>query len=169
MADASSIRKQTVLPTQAQAGAPFYKGAVRFNNNQAWVNTGSQWAPLGNVVLTVHIVAAAGAVDQSIFVADRAYQVVSVSESHAVAEATATTLTVDVKKAGAGTAIASGTVVLSGSFNLKSTANTPVTLGVSATAANSVLAAGDRLGLDFSATAPTELAGGVVTVVLRPL
>jgi hypothetical protein len=169
MSDASSIRLASSLSSQSSPGAAFYKSALRFYNNQPYYNSGSQWVGIGNVVISVGIAATAGEVDQNIFIADRAYQVVSVSEAHAVAEATATTLTLAVKKAASGVALASGTNVLSSTFNMKSAANTPVTLGVSATAADSVLAAGDRLALDFSATAPTELAGGVVTVVLRPV
>ena len=82
MADASSIRKAATLPTQAQAGAPFYQGGIRFNTDQAWVNTGSQWAPLGNVVISIPIPLTTEDVDSHIFVADRAYKVVSVTESH---------------------------------------------------------------------------------------
>lgn len=168
MSDASSIRLASSLSSQSSPGATFYKSAIRFNNNQPHYNSGSQWVGIGNVVLSVPVVLAANEVDQNVFIADRAYQVVSVSESHAVAEATASSLTLTVKKAASGTAIASGTNVLSTTFNLKSTANTPVTLGVSATAADSVVAAGNRLGFDFSGS-PTELAGTVVTIVLRPV
>lgn len=168
MSDASSIRKARSL-SSASSNAGFYKSAIRFNNNQAHINSGTQWVPVGNVVLSVPVVATAGEVDQNIFIADRPYRVVSVSESHAVAESTATTLTLTVKKAGAGVALASGTNVLASTFNMKSTANTPVTVGPSATTANAALAAGDRLALDFSATVPTELAGSVLTVVLAPI
>ena len=58
--------------------------------------------------------------------------------------------------------------MLAAPLDLTTTANTPVSATLSATAANTKLAAGDQLGLDFSGT-QTGLTGGVVTIVLQPL
>jgi hypothetical protein len=165
MSDASSIRKASTLP----AGSG-YKSQIRYDstNDQAVIHTGTQWVPLSNVVLTIPFPAAADAVDQNVFLCDRAYKVVSVTEVHSTAGTDGSAVSVAVKKASSTTAIGSGTNVLTSTFNLKGTANTVQTGVLSATAADSVLASGDRLGLDFTGVT-TSLAGGVVTIVLKPV
>lgn len=112
------------------------------------------------------------AVDQNVFIADRAYRVERVDESHAVAGNDAGAVTLDVKKATGTTAIASGTSVLGSTFDMKGTANTVVSktlanAGVVSTAVG-YLAQGDRLGLDFTGTT-TNLSGVCVTIALTPV
>src|ERR1017187_6948195 len=81
MADASSIRKASSLAPQAQRGSTFYKSAMRFVGNQAYINSGTQWVPVGNVVLSIPL-------DNTtpttlpIFIADRPYNIISVRETH---------------------------------------------------------------------------------------
>lgn len=125
------------------------------------------------VIITIPLVLNSAAVDQNIFIADRIYEIESISESHAVAGNDAGAVTMDVKKASGTTAIASGTSVLASTFNMKSTANTPVSKtkangGLSTTVGATRLAAGDRLGLDITGTT-TSYADGTVTVVLTPV
>jgi hypothetical protein len=168
MADASSIRKASSLSSSSDAGSAFYKSAIRFYNNQAHVNTGTQWAPLGNVVLNVPLQTATDATDQNAFIADRAYQVVSVSEVHSVAGTDAGAVTLAVNKCTGTQAASAGANILTSTLNLKNTANTVASGTLSATAANSVLAAGNRIAFDITGTT-TGLVGAVVTIVLRPV
>lgn len=124
------------------------------------------------VVLSFSLPLNGDAVDQNLFVADRAYRVEAVRESHATAGSDGGAVTLDVKKATGTTAIASGTTVLGSTFNLKGTANTVQTKtrangGVVSTPVG-FLAEGDRLGIDITGTT-TALAGVVVSVVLTPV
>jgi hypothetical protein len=162
MADASSIRKATTLPV----ATGFYRGGIRWYNNQAVVSTGTQWAPLGNTVLSIPVTVIAEAVDQLVFVADRAYVLVSCSEVHATAGGAGAT--VALKKSSTVQAIASGTAMLTAALPIDGTANTVQSGVLSATAANTKLAAGDMLGLDFTGTV-SPYAGGTFTIVLQPL
>jgi hypothetical protein len=129
-------------------------------------------AKLSPVVLTVNLPLNGDAVDQNVFIADRAYEVEAVRESHATAGSDGGAVTLDVKKATGTTAIASGTTVLGSTFDLKGTANTVVhkTKGNGGVVATSVgrLAEGDRLGIDITGTI-TAVAGVQVTIVLKPL
>lgn len=124
------------------------------------------------VVITVNCPLNGDNVDQNVFIADRAYHVQEVRESHAVAGNDAGAVSCDVKKATGTTAIASGTTVLGSTFDMKGTANTVVTKsrsngGVLSTPV-ATLAAGDRLGLDYTGTI-TTLAGVCFTIVLIPV
>lgn len=166
MSDASSIRKASSLAT-GSAGAAFYKGAIRFYSNQPWFYTGNNWAPSAEVVVTTNVSEINDAVDQNIFIAERPYQVVSVKEVHSTAGTDAGAVTLAVKKCTGTQAPSAGTNVLTGTLNLKGTANTVQSGTLSATAADSVLAAGDRLAIDITGT-PTAVAGVVVLVTLRP-
>ena len=116
-----------------------------------------------DIILTVPI--DASTVDGAFFIADRKLRVLSIKEAHAVAGTDAGTVTLAVKKASGTTAPASGTAVHSGTINLKGTANTVQSATI--VAADATLASGDRLCLDVTGTL-TALAGGALTVVLRP-
>ena len=120
MADASSIRKATTLPS----ATGFYRGGIRWYNNAPVVSTGTQWMPLGNVVIPVRYPVAADAVTQPVFVADRPYQIVSVTETHSATGGTSAAVTVE--KAASGVAPGSGILALSATIDLTATANTPV-------------------------------------------
>lgn len=113
----------------------------------------------------------AASVDDWVFVADRAYTVVSIKEVHSVAGGDGGAVTADVRKvtAVAAPGAAAGSTVkelLATAFDLKSTANTTVTGTLTATAADLDLAAGDKIGINFVGTL-TALAGGVVIIELK--
>lgn len=124
------------------------------------------------IEVVFHAQAAAAMVDQSFFLANRAYQVTVIKFVHAVAEATAGTLLVQVTKDTSTDAPGAGANLLtnnaSAGFNCKSTANTVQAGTLTATGADLLLAAGDRLSVDFTAAA-TELVGVTVSVTLVPV
>lgn len=109
--------------------------------------------------------------DQAFFVADRAYNVVAISEVHATAGNDAGAVNLQVTKDTSTDAPGAGTDLLTNNtnagFNLKGTANTVQNGTLTATAASLKLAAGDRLSVDFAGTL-TTLAGVVVSVYLEP-
>lgn len=100
------------------------------------------------------------------FVANAAYEVVSVRERHATAGNDAGAVTTMLKKVPSGTAAASGTDMLSAGISLKATANTNQSGTLHATQANYQLADGEGLACVLTGT-PTTLAGMVVEVVLK--
>lgn len=122
----------------------------------------------GDLVVTVKNLLNADCIDQNVFVADRAYQLVGVREVHGTASSDGGAVTLDVVKLTGTTAPASGTTMLSGTINMKGTANTVVSGGLTATAANLLLAVGDRIGFNYTGTV-TALADVNVTLVLRPV
>jgi hypothetical protein len=198
MADASSIRKTTTplaapavgaLPIETQNGAGFYESAIRFQLNssdynysytdsngitqkrttgQAFVNSGYQWVPVGNVVLSIAVQNSDDAIDQNIFIADRAYNVISMQQVHAVAGTDASAVTAQITKCSGTTVPGSGVAVMTNTFNLKGTINTVQTGTLNTdTLANTKLAPGDRLAINFTGVT-TAYAGAVYTVVLQP-
>lgn len=120
--------------------------------------------------VSFHAQAAAEQVDQSFFVANRAYQVVAVRQVHAVAEATAATLNIQVTKDTGVQAPGAGVDLLTNNANAgfdgKAAANTDQPGTLTAVTADLQLAAGNRLSVDFSAAA-TELVGVTITVTLQ--
>src|ERR1041385_5511609 len=119
-----------------------------------------------------NISTAASISTQQFWIVPAGYRVVSITEIHATAESTASTLTGYVEKLSSGVAPGSGTALMT-TFNLKATANTLQTATLSQpTTSNSSdpvlqLSAGAGLGWVQSA-ASTELAGVVVTLTLAP-
>ncbi len=122
------------------------------------------------IEVSCHIGAAALMIDQTFFVATRAYEVIAASFIHAVAETTAATLHVQVTKDTGTDAPGAGTDLLTNTsnagFDCKATANTVQAGTLTATGASLQLAAGNRLSVDFSAGA-TELVGVTITVSLK--
>lgn len=107
------------------------------------------------------------ATDRAFFIANRAYQITAISQVHSVAAGGASTL--QVTKDTGTTAPGAGTDLLqSTGFNLNATANTVQNGTLTATAADLLLAAGDRLSIDFANTIQST-AGLVVTVSLKPV
>jgi hypothetical protein len=104
------------------------------------------------------------ATDRQFFVAPVACTVVAISEVHAVAAGGASAL--QVTKDTSTNAPGAGTDLLSAAFDLAATAQTVQNGALSATASDLVLAAGDRLSIDF-AQAIQSTAGLCVTVVLK--
>lgn len=124
------------------------------------------------IEVVFHAQAAAAMVDQSFFIANRAYQVTAVREVHAVAETTAASLKIQVTKDTSTDAPGAGTDLLTNNTNTgfdgKATANTVQAGTLTGTVASLQLAAGDRLSVDFEAAA-TELVGCTITVTLVPI
>ncbi len=104
------------------------------------------------------------AVDQTIFIADRTYELTCASEVHATAAGGA--LTANLTRDSGTTAAGGGTSLQSGTFNLNATANT-VQVATNLGIQGRFLLAGDRLSIHFSTTVQA-LAGVAVTVQLQP-
>lgn len=118
----------------------------------------------GFININVHYNAAS--VDMWAFVATRAYVVQGISGVPLVAGTDAGAVTAAVVKASGTTAVTAGTALHSGSFNLKGTANTNQALTLSTTSGVVAIAAGDRIGVDF--TGVLTSATGAVTICLAP-
>lgn len=121
------------------------------------------------IAITSELLAAS--VDKWVFVADRAYKVMGVKEVHSVIGgsgaavrprkiASATTAT-------PGASVAAGITEISASIGLETDINVVQTSTLVATAADLLLAAGDKIGLDFSGTL-TGLVGQI-TIYLKPV
>lgn len=152
----------TAAPTTTAAAGDMYvdtNGVLQVYNGTNWVPGG------GTVTLNVQMLTATDHATRLVFIADRAYQLVSAQEVHGTAS---TSGTLQVNKASGTTAIGSGTNMLTSTLSTAGTANTVVSGTISATPANTKLAAGDRLGLVTGGTA-TNYVTGVVTIVLRPI
>jgi hypothetical protein len=126
-------------------------------------------ASAGTTCPTYYFTGTAAATDQVFFVAPRAFRVVSISQVHAVAAGGASTL--QVTKDTGTAAPGAGTDLLTNNtnagFNLNATANTTQVGTLSATASDLLLAAGDRLSVDFAAAIQSST-GVVVTACLAP-
>lgn len=103
-----------------------------------------------------------------ILIARHPIEIMRITETHAVAGSDVGAVTLDVKKAGSGVAIASGTTLLSSTFNLKSTANTPVIKEGMDLSSSRVLIEGDRIGLVVSGTL-TALSDVHITIYYKEL
>ena len=110
--------------------------------------------------------ATAGNFGTPFFIADDAYELVSVRERHTTAGADAGAVTVMLKKVPSGTAPGSGTDMLSAGINLKATANTNQSGSLSATVANIRLAATDSVAAVLTGT-PTSLAGVIIQTLWK--
>lgn len=148
-----------------------YLPRINVTNGNIWDCNSAveKWVNLRDLtVVTCRALLAADQIDQSCFTANRPYLVYRVNEIHTTAEATAGTLTLQIRRQQGTEAVASGDALLASTLNMKGTAQTLQTGTMSATEADLILATGDRIGLDFSASA-TELAGVTVTLFLYPL
>ena len=105
------------------------------------------------------------AADATFFVADRAYVVKGIRGVNDVI-GTGGACTAVVRKVPSGTALTSGTALHSGTYNLVGVAATTQTLTLSTTAGALLLAAGDRIAIDYTGTATSAI--GCVTVTLAP-
>lgn len=167
MADASSIRNATTLPAATLRN----QGSIRWNRTgvRPVISDGTHWRISGLDQVTYTMNANASLADQNFFVAPQACKVLAISEVHAVAGNDAGAVNVQVEKVTGTTAPGAGINLLTNNtnagFNLKGTANTVQVGALSATASDLVLAAGDRLAVDFAGTL-TTLAGVTVTVLV---
>lgn len=139
---------------------------------KVWVRLISRVFPhsaegLQDFAITVPILPHASLTEQNLFVARQALQVLSIDVVPDLVQGGALTGTI-VKASGTATP-ANGTTPMhaAGDINFNATAHTVQPLTLTATAADLILAAGDRIGLDLSAALSTGRA--VVTIRLRPL
>jgi hypothetical protein len=111
-------------------------------------------------------------VDQTLFIADRAYQVTRVDYVHATAGNDGSAVNVQVTKDTGTDAPGGGTNLLTNNtnagFNCKATANTVQNGTLTVTTASLQMATGDRLAVDFAGT-PTTLAGAHFTIELKAI
>jgi hypothetical protein len=109
---------------------------------------------------------AASATNETFFLATRAYRVKAVKEIHDVAAGGASTIDI-IKDTGTG-AMTGGSSILSATINLNATARTVQSPALTATTANLLLAAGDRLSIKFNNTIQSTV-GLSVAVELCPM
>lgn len=132
---------------------------------------GAYWQEIGPSMGTTTAVfsqggTAADALDTIFFIADRTYVVTKIQAVWGVAESTGS-MDIMVEKLTGTTACASGTDLQTAAIAGTGTANTVNSATLSATASALLVAAGDRLCVDLSAT-PNEVVNMVVTVQLSP-
>lgn len=100
------------------------------------------------------------------FVADKAYEVVSISEAHHVAGTDAGGVTLSVEKCVSGVAPDSGVDLLASAFSLKAIVDTPQFGNLTLTKPNLLLKKGDRLVLKDTGVL-TAVSDVAVTVIIR--
>ena len=136
------------------------------------VHTGTSFVPQARRTVSVSLPLNGDAVDQFVFIADRAYVVEAVDYIHATAGTDGSAVNVQLKKCTGTQAPDAGANLLTNNsnagFNCKSTINTVQNGTLTGTTATKTLAAGNRLALDFAGTT-TALAGVAVTIILRPV
>jgi hypothetical protein len=111
-------------------------------------------------------------IDQSFFIANRAYQVTNVTYVQSTAETTANPCNVQVVKDTGTDAPGAGTDLLTNNanagFDARATANTVQTGTLTGTVASLQLASGNRLSVDWACTGTiTQTAGVTITVTLK--
>lgn len=102
------------------------------------------------------------------FIAQRAYQIIEVTERHETAGTDASAVTVMLKKVPSGTAPGSGTDILSAGMSLKSTANTNQSGTLSQVAGVARITSGESLTLVTTGTL-TAVVGVTVSVLLKAI
>ena len=105
---------------------------------------------------------------QAVFLANRPYKVVAIRQVHSALGSDGGAVTLSVSKDTGTAAPGAGTGLLTATFNLKSAINTVQTGSLTATEADLILAAGDRLAVVYGGTL-TAVAGVVVTFELEVL
>ena len=128
---------------------------------------GRAGAHKGMVVATYAVPTATEAVDQNVFIADQAYQLVSLEAAYSGEGGSGAA--VRITKCTGTQAPSAGANMMVGTFDLSvgGGINTVLTATLSATLANTRLADGDRICFDFSGTV-AGLDGLALTLVLIP-
>lgn len=141
-------------------GAPGMAGEVKVNG------------VAGLFSLTAHDAGAGSKATRTIFIADRAYRVKAARQVHSAAESSAGSLDIQITKDTGTAAPGAGTALLTNNSNAgfdgRAAANTVQVGTLTATAADLLLAAGDRLAVKYEA-AGTELANVAISVLLVPV
>jgi hypothetical protein len=104
--------------------------------------------------------------DVQFFTAPVKCEVVAVREVHATAGSDGSDVTGTIRRCQGTEAATAGDDLLSAAINFKGTALTEQTPALTATTANLILEAGNRLSLDVTGTT-TALAGVIITVLLK--
>ena len=120
---------------------------------------------LGNIRVSFRAVAVLDQIDGIAFVADRGYTVTRIDQIHITPE-TAGTVDIMPTKCEGVEAPASGQPLLSAAFDGTATAETVQNGGLTATGADLILVAGDRLCVDYSGDVAGELLGSTITFTL---
>lgn len=122
-----------------------------------------------SITIPVKLLLNAAMVDQNVFTADRAYELVDVNGTHGTAGSDGSAVSLDIKKCAATVAPTSGTTMLGTTkYDCKGTANTNQSPALTDTVANRRLAVGDRIAFDFTGTI-TALADLNVALTLKVL
>ena len=147
---------------------------VEYQMNATTFNVGTNTITYDDVATTpgelrvnCTVLEVAGMIDQSCFISDRVYTVTAIDLSFTVTESAGTLGLMPTKQEGT-EAAASGQDLLSAAFDGTATAETVQAGALTATAADLVLADGDRIGLDFTGDTAGVLQGVVVTFTLIP-
>lgn len=114
--------------------------------------------------LPIHHTITIGTANSPFFIADAAYEVVSITECHAVVGGAAAAC--QPEKVASGTAPGSGVVLTTAVIDLTTTVNVPQSPTLTATLADRKLAIGDRLNRTISGTAGSYV-GSMVVVLKR--
>lgn len=133
------------------------------------VRLGIKIAPQAELYLPVNFLALANGtnVDQTFFIAPAEMEVVSISEIHSTAGSNGSAVSLTVERLqGTETSTQGDDLLGATKIDLKGTINTVQTPALTSTTAHRTLAAGDRLGVDYTGTI-TTLAGVCVSVLLR--
>jgi hypothetical protein len=139
-------------------------GNVYQCTNSIWYRVGSD---VGAITVSCVALLIADMVDQSCFTADRDYVIVKITYVSKVVEAGGT-LTIIPRRQQGTEAAASGDALATAISGVSTVAETVTAFTLTTTAADLILDAGDRLGLDFTDDAAGELAGVTVTFTLIP-
>lgn len=142
---------------------------VKFTVDSTGIVTGGSGIIPTYVVLTATVSGTAAATGTNygrVFTADRAYQLVSATEVHRTAGNDGGAVTLALEKCTGTQAEGAGVLMMANTFNLKGTADTVQSATLSATAADSLLASGNRIVLLDTGTLAT-LADVCVTIVLK--
>lgn len=102
------------------------------------------------------------------FIANKAYEIISISEVHTTAGSDAGDVTLDIERLQGTTAPASGDGICKTEFDLKGTANTVVKKQGYTDLQNKKLNPGDRLALKDTGTL-TDLEGVCITIYLKSI
>lgn len=108
----------------------------------------------------------ATSVDQTITVVNRACRVMAIRGVPDVAGTDGGAVTATIRKVPSGTAITAGNALHSGTYNLKGTVDTVQNLTLSSMVADLILAAGDRIAVDYTGTLTSAV--GCITVSVTP-
>lgn len=153
-------------------GAATLNGDTTVASNKALAVTTADKLTVGGVIvpqeMVITVPIGASEVDQSVFIADDAWQITKIEEVHTVAQNTAypDTGSVSVTKCTGTQAPGSGTALHNTTMYLNSTVNTVVTPTLTGNTPDLALADGNRLALNFNGTM-TTFAGGVVTIHMK--